>query len=124
MRPPLPSFSTTSAGMLPKLPPGRTRLACSTRSLVGSRTVWALIVQFPGDAVTRSCMRQAKGALDPAQNFLTRSLERHEDGMAHLVVHRLGEMAFAGRVFDQQHLTGADDAGLAVARLDADAAVE
>jgi hypothetical protein len=31
---------------LPKLPPGRTRLACSTRSLVGSMTVWTLIVQF------------------------------------------------------------------------------
>ena len=32
IRPPLPSFRITSAGMLPKLPPGSTRLACSTRS--------------------------------------------------------------------------------------------
>src|SRR5436190_6528198 len=124
MRPPLPSFSTTSAGMLPKLPPGRTRLACSTRSLVGSRTVWALIVQFPGDAVTRSCMRQAKGVLDPVQYFLIRSLDRHEDRMAHLVVNRLGDMTLARRVLDQQHFARADDARLAVARLDADAAVE
>src|SRR4029079_8754475 len=44
--------------------------------------------------------------------------------MAHLAVHRLGKMALAGRVLDQQHLAGADDARLAVARLDADAAIE
>src|ERR1041384_1133042 len=69
-------------------------------------------------------MRQAKRALRSAQNFLTASLDRHEDRMAHLVVHRLGEMALARRVLDQQHLARADDARFAVARLDADAAVE
>ena len=44
--------------------------------------------------------------------------------MAHLARDGLGEVALAGRVLDQQHLAGADDARLAVARLDADAAVE
>src|SRR5262245_45002964 len=51
-------------------------------------------------------------------------LDGHEDRMAHLAFDRLGEMALAGRVLDQQHLAGADDARLAVARLDRHAAVE
>ena len=44
--------------------------------------------------------------------------------MAHLARDGLGEVALAGGVLDQQHLAGADDAGLAVARLDTHATVE
>ena len=51
-------------------------------------------------------------------------LDRHEDRMAHLALDRLGEMALAVSVLDQQDLARADDARLAVARLDRHAAVE
>src|SRR5262249_5280196 len=44
--------------------------------------------------------------------------------MTHLAFDGLGEMALARRVLDQQHFARADDARLAVARLDADGAVE
>src|SRR5215471_18371993 len=44
--------------------------------------------------------------------------------MTHLAFDGLGDMALARRVLDQQHFARADDARLAVARLDADRAVE
>ena len=48
----------------------------------------------------------------------------NEDGVTKLPVNGLGEMALAVRVLDQDHLAGADDAGLAVAGLDGNAGVE
>src|SRR6185369_8217505 len=78
MRPPLPARSITSAGMLPKLPPGITRLASSIRSATGSN------------------------ALCTAMALLL--LDRDEDGMAHLAADGLREMALAVRVLDQEHL--------------------
>src|SRR5690242_13555058 len=51
-------------------------------------------------------------------------LDGHEDRMAHLAADRLGEMALAVRVLDQEHLARADDALLAVGRRDLDGAVE
>src|SRR5947209_18924855 len=42
--------------------------------------------------------------------------DRHEDRVPHLVVDRLRQMPLAAGVLDQDHLAGADDAGLAVAR--------
>src|SRR6185312_4458316 len=41
--------------------------------------------------------------------------DRHEDRVPHLVVDRFRKMAPAGYVFDKNDLTGADDAGFAVA---------
>jgi hypothetical protein len=84
--------------MLPKLPPGRTRLASSIRSSTG-----------------------LEGGLDGHEELL---LDRDEDRTAHLAFDGLGEMALAVGVLDQEHLTGADDALLAVARGDLDGAVE
>src|SRR5271169_360245 len=52
------------------------------------------------------------------------SLDRNKDTIADLALDRLGEMTFAGRVLDQEHLAGADLAGFAVARGDLDAGVE
>ena len=53
-----------------------------------------------------------------------RLLDRHEDRMAHLAFDGLRQMALAAGVLDQDHLAGADDAALAVARGDLHAAVE
>src|SRR4051812_26014510 len=44
--------------------------------------------------------------------------------MAHLACDRLGQMAFAVDVFDEEHFTRTDDALLPVARRDLDGAVE
>ena len=43
-------------------------------------------------------------------------LNRHENGVPHLAVHRLRQMPLAGDVLHQDHLSGADHAGFAVAR--------
>src|SRR5262249_38763543 len=51
-------------------------------------------------------------------------LDGYEDTIADLAVDRLGEVTFAGRVFDQEHLAGADPAGFAVARGNLDAGIE
>src|ERR671930_171398 len=51
-------------------------------------------------------------------------LDRHEDGVAHLAPDRLREVALAGRILDQEHLAGADDAALAVAGRDLHPGVE
>src|SRR5437016_12234800 len=51
-------------------------------------------------------------------------LDGYEDTVADLVVDRLGEVALAGRVLDQEHLAGADLAGFAVARGDLHTGVE
>src|SRR4051812_37727997 len=102
MRPPWPERTTTSAGMLPKLPPGSTRLASSSRSATGSRAVWMAMVN----------------------SYSMGLFDRHEDRMAHLARDCLGQMALAVGVLHQEHLTRSDDALLAVARGDLDGAVE
>src|ERR1700730_256501 len=51
-------------------------------------------------------------------------LDGYEDTVSDLVVDRLGEVSFAGRVLDQDHLAGGDLAGFAVARGDLDTGVE
>src|SRR6516162_703695 len=51
-------------------------------------------------------------------------VDGYEDAVADLVVDRLGKVPLAGRVFDQDHLAGADLAALAVARRDLNARVE
>src|SRR5215471_2022507 len=51
-------------------------------------------------------------------------LDGNEDRMAHLARDRLGEMALAVGILDQEHLARADDALFAVARRDLDRAVE
>src|SRR5436190_14521816 len=98
IRPPWPDRSSTSAGMLPKLPPGSTRLASSIKSATGSRAVWTAMV----------CSL----------------LDGDEDRMAHLARDGLRQMALAVGVLDQEHLAWADNALLAVARGDFDGAVE
>src|ERR1700710_30720 len=50
--------------------------------------------------------------------------DRHEDRVPHLVVDRLGQVAFAGDVFDQDDLAGAYDARFAVAGGQFDAGIE
>src|ERR1700730_3493711 len=52
------------------------------------------------------------------------SVDGYEDTVADLVVDRLREMPFTGRVLDQDHLAGADLAGLAIARGDLHSGVE
>src|SRR5258707_11453130 len=52
------------------------------------------------------------------------SIDRNEDGMAHLAGDRLGPVALAGDVLDQDDLAGADHAALAVTRGDLDPGVE
>src|SRR5208282_3732941 len=51
-------------------------------------------------------------------------LDGDEDTVADFVVDRLGKVALAGRILDQEHLASADLAGFAVARGDLHAGVE
>ena len=53
-----------------------------------------------------------------------RLLHRHEDAVTDLAFDRFRQVSLAGRVLDQDHLAGANDARLAVARGDLDAGVE
>ena len=60
----------------------------------------------------------------PQKLVVSRLVRGDEDAVADLGVDGFRQVALAGRVLDQDHLAGADDAGLTVARGDLHAGVE
>src|SRR5260370_3811248 len=118
MRPPLPARRMTSAGMLQKLPPGRTRLAASMRSATGSRAVWMDILDsletletdlFGIEQLDEGAAEQAIVMGDDEIRSYDRRIVRRM-GVGHecdAVVQRLG--ATAGRIDAHLGLHAGDD---------------
>src|SRR5260370_41673918 len=118
MRPPLPARRMTSAGMLPKLPPGSTRLASSMRSATGSRAVWMDILDsletletdlFGIEQLDEGAAEQAIVMGDDEIRSYDRRIVRRM-GVGHecdAVVQRLG--ATAGRIAAHLGLHAGDD---------------
>src|SRR3954451_12727909 len=102
------------------------------RSLSRIRNLSRAIVFLPGcqsvacRADKRSIIRRndARSAECASLFRPTTLLHRHEDAVPDLALDCLRQMALAGRVLDQDHLAGADNSRLAVARGDLHAGVE
>src|SRR5690349_16168208 len=113
MRPPLPSFSTTSAGRLPKLPPGITFFAAVTISSRGSAVAADMAHSLANAEQRRGHKLSAIagpgiGINARANHEISHSHELtllvpHKDRMTHLSFVRPGDVAFAPGVVDQPH---------------------
>src|ERR1700722_467718 len=96
------------------------------RPLIGRDDLAALTgARHAGRANLSSTIDHRRPSVSPRRPAgLSRSVDRHEDRMAHLAADRLGQMALAAHVLDKDHFAGADLPRLTVARGDLHATVQ